>query len=1321
MTDVINKDVTSSLVGATGQSSWTDITITGTSGAEYVIHTMGLTEDNYAIRWNKNGYLYASKSGGKVKSVTITGVSKSVDIYASNSAYSAKATATKITSLTASETGATYEFTTDYAFIAINGTTSSTQITSIEIVWEEENQDLQESDLALTSSSTISIVPEGTSQITYTTSSTGAITWTSMNPSIATVENGVVTGVETGTTIVTLEQAADANYKVGTASVIVKVVEDGEGVWNAGFTTKIENGLTLVFNTDNITATYLKVEATVDPYSDNDEIRVYKGAQLTFAAPEGYEITNIVFTCTSKDYATALSAGSADTGTLTANESSVTWAGVAQSVEINNSSGQARISKIVVSYGPASEKNPSDFTITSPTTIDLVLPGTPTATVTYTTSSTGTISWASADEDVAKVANGVITAVAAGTTTISVSQVADANYEASEEMTITVNVTGEAAPLENIAALTTLTEAGEYKVTLTDALVTYVNGTKGYIEDASGAVMLYGANAVGELVAGDKISGTATVTYTFYNGLPEVTALTLTEGYTKTSGNEVTPTVVTIAELNGENYSSYISRYVKIVEATVTSAFASRNSTIKQGDATIVLRDQNNPGTLTTTVDDVVTVTAHPAIFNTTKQIAVYEQSQIVVKQDDREAAEIAFSPETLTITQGDAEYTTPEFVNPHSISLDEITFTSSNENVADWDDSGLVFGTETGTATITATFAGNTEFKPATATLVVTVNENLNFVEVVEGSGIYQKITSASDLEVGKRYLIVGYKASETAYYAYNGFDEDTSKKYGLVAGVTVENDRIDNTESVATPVVLQKYGDNWFIMDDNNFLAYNLPAGTTKNNNLFSVSEALADGTLWTIDFESTNGYLITNAYNTERSLEFNSDRFACYLHSQQDVVLYKELGELAAYAVVVKNEEDKPVSVTFYYDDQKSTREGENITIYNITTGSTHEWSGSNSSVSTITEATFDVSFKNYTGLTTLNAWFLNCQQLSSVNGLTNLNTENVKDMGNMFWNCYKLGSLDLSSLNTDNLIYMYGMFGGCSNLTSLTFGESFSTANVEYMYSMFSNCQKLTTFDVGNFDTGKVKNMQSMFWCCYGASVLDLSNFKTSSVTNMKTMFYGCKNLQKIIVGDDWTTDAVTTSENMFQNCTVLVGGAGTAVKEDVLDKTFAILDGGAAAPGYLTYKTAPAAPTFSVEAGEYTEAQTVTITAAEGTTIYYTTDGTNPDAQDAEQVYTEPVTISQTATLKAIAVKGAISEAASATYTIAVSTLKGDVNKDGTITIADVTALVNIILGKDTEGVYDHEAADVNTDGSVTIADVTALVNIILGKTTTATP
>ena len=53
----------------------------------------------------------------------------------------------------------------------------------------------------------------------------------------------------------------------------------------------------------------------------------------------------------------------------------------------------------------------------------------------------------------------------------------------------------------------------------------------------------------------------------------------------------------------------------------------------------------------------------------------------------------------------------------------------------------------------------------------------------------------------------------------------------------------------------------------------------------------------------------------------------------------------------------------------------------------------------------------------------------------------------------------------------------------------------------------------------------------------------------------------------------------------------------------------------------------------------------------------------------------------------------------------------DINGDGVVTIADVTSLVNIILGKGEQ----NPAADINGDGVVTIADVTSLVNIILGK------
>jgi len=58
--------------------------------------------------------------------------------------------------------------------------------------------------------------------------------------------------------------------------------------------------------------------------------------------------------------------------------------------------------------------------------------------------------------------------------------------------------------------------------------------------------------------------------------------------------------------------------------------------------------------------------------------------------------------------------------------------------------------------------------------------------------------------------------------------------------------------------------------------------------------------------------------------------------------------------------------------------------------------------------------------------------------------------------------------------------------------------------------------------------------------------------------------------------------------------------------------------------------------------------------------------------------------------------------------------KGDANADGEISIADVTALVNYILGKN-QSKHILNVCDLNEDGNISIADVTALVNIILNK------
>ena len=57
---------------------------------------------------------------------------------------------------------------------------------------------------------------------------------------------------------------------------------------------------------------------------------------------------------------------------------------------------------------------------------------------------------------------------------------------------------------------------------------------------------------------------------------------------------------------------------------------------------------------------------------------------------------------------------------------------------------------------------------------------------------------------------------------------------------------------------------------------------------------------------------------------------------------------------------------------------------------------------------------------------------------------------------------------------------------------------------------------------------------------------------------------------------------------------------------------------------------------------------------------------------------------------------------------------GDVNADGEVNIADVTRIIDLILGGQADAAL-LARADVNTDGEVKIADVTALISYLLSN------
>ena len=386
--------------------------------------------------------------------------------------------------------------------------------------------------------------------------------------------------------------------------------------------------------------------------------------------------------------------------------------------------------------------------------------------------------------------------------------------------------------------------------------------------------------------------------------------------------------------------------------------------------------------------------------------------------------------------------------------------------------------------------------------------------------------------------------------------------------------------------------------------------------------------------------------------------------------------DLGKVnEAYAVL----SEENTKLTFYYDKQKESRNGMDVGPFGNT-----EYRGWHVVAETVKSVVFDDSFANDTTTTSTAYWFYGMTNLTSIEGLsylntskvtdmqgmfsicssltsidvtgfntanvtnmnglfaycsnltsldlTGFNTANVTDMGYMFPFCSGLTSLDLSSFNTNNVTNMWDMFGGCSGLTSLNV-TGFNTEKVTNMESMFFSCSNLTNLDVSNFNTANVTDMAHMFAGCYGLTTLDLSSFNTGSVTDMSQMFFNCYALTTIYASSNWTNEAVTDGTYMFSGCDNLVGGQGTVYDANHVNHTYAHIDGGPSNPGYLTK-----------------------------------------------------------------------------------SLSMGDANGDGDINIADAVATVTNILGEPTEGNFYRYAADMNSDSVIDIFDVTLIVNAVLDAT-----
>ena len=397
--------------------------------------------------------------------------------------------------------------------------------------------------------------------------------------------------------------------------------------------------------------------------------------------------------------------------------------------------------------------------------------------------------------------------------------------------------------------------------------------------------------------------------------------------------------------------------------------------------------------------------------------------------------------------------------------------------------------------------------------------------------------------------------------------------------------------------------------------------------------------------------------------------------------------------------------------------------------------------------------DLAHFDTSNATNMSYMFSGCNSLDRLD-LTHFNTSKVTSMQSMFFACSGLTSIDLSSFNTEKVYDMGNMFKECSRLTALNLG-GFKTPKLTTVNNMFEGCARLLSLDLSNFtiDLAYSSRSTKMLYGCGSLATLALPNamnalsddaclgvgsdFKpcllavpegfdfgiddTSGCFEWKSGYFSLQaytdlnNYDDVIYVDNARlvkgAQGVlsvkmnnTTAVRGFQFDLVLPNGV--SVTESADGKLMVELSTARANPNNFDMFTSvrqtdgsvrvfclsamnPTA--FSGNSGEVCRVHVIADESmAEGDyfvklkNVVYTDDAANKYTIEGEVV--TKLTVDDVA--------------------------MGDANGDGSIDVADVAVLANIILGKNAANVV-PSALDMNGDGSVDVADLAAICNIIL--------
>lgn len=358
----------------------------------------------------------------------------------------------------------------------------------------------------------------------------------------------------------------------------------------------------------------------------------------------------------------------------------------------------------------------------------------------------------------------------AGTATVTATFAGDDTYAASKA-SYTINVIN---VIKSIADLKQQLDNNDktFTLKLTDAVVSYVYGDRAYIEDASAGILVF-LKGSQTLVAGQKFNGLVEVAAQTWHNLPEITSWTASPSMTTETVTELPLEVVTVEELKN-NYKKYEGRRVKVLGVTITKIFTSDDLSgeITQNGLSITLRAGDNP--IETTLNDIVNVIGFPTIYNTEKQLAIWEQSAIDV-----------INTETLTTSAGGyATYSADYAVNYSELGLTAYTLTVDETNktvtakaftgVVPAGKAVLVKGTPSKAYTLTpATTEGDDTFATDLKTGATTANGTQYGFTSKSGTPAFAQVVSGQNIPAKKGYIVLS--GASAAKYSICFGDEAT------------------------------------------------------------------------------------------------------------------------------------------------------------------------------------------------------------------------------------------------------------------------------------------------------------------------------------------------------------------------------------------------------------------------------------------------------------------------------------------------------------------------------------------------------------------